>query len=207
MNRPADAIQRYAFADRAMHWLIALGFILAALSGLVLFHPSMFFLSHLFGGGTWTRILHPFLGLFMAFFFFSFALKIWRHNLIGADDRRWLAKAAVVMAGHEEGVPDAGKYNAGQKVLFWLLALCMLGLLLTGFVFWRPYLAGYFPIWLVRIATLLHAVSAAGLIMLVLGHIYMSIWTTYSIRAMMFGWVTRAWAKKHHAAWYREMTR
>jgi len=207
MNRPVDAIQRYGFADRAMHWLIALGFILAALSGLVLFHPSMFFLSHLFGGGTWTRILHPFLGLFMAFFFFSFALKIWRHNLIGADDRRWLAKAAVVMAGHEEGVPDAGKYNAGQKVLFWLLALCMLGLLLTGFVFWRPYLAGYFPIWLVRIAPLLHAVSAAGLIMLVLGHIYMSIWTTYSIRAMMFGWVTRAWAKKHHAAWYREMTR
>jgi len=207
MNRPADAIQRHDFADRVMHWLTALGFFLAGLSGLAFFHPSMFFLSHLFGGGTWTRILHPLLGLFMALFFFAFALRHVRHNLIDANDRRWLANAHVVMAGHEEGVPDQGKYNAGQKVLYWLLVLCMLGLLVTGFFFWRPYFADFFPIWLVRLATLLHAVCAAGLILLVLGHVYMSIWTTYSIRAMMFGWVTRAWAKKHHAAWYREVRR
>ena len=42
------------------------------------------------------------------------------------------------MADHEEHAPPAGRYNAGQKVLFWLLTLCMLGLFVTGFCFWRP---------------------------------------------------------------------
>ena len=40
-------------------------FILAALSGLAFFHPALFFLTDLFGGGPWTRILHPFIGVVM----------------------------------------------------------------------------------------------------------------------------------------------
>ncbi|MGF6919625.1 cytochrome b subunit of formate dehydrogenase [Paraburkholderia sp. 40] len=38
---------------------------LLALSGLALFHPSMFWLTALFGGGQWTRVLHPFVGVVM----------------------------------------------------------------------------------------------------------------------------------------------
>jgi formate dehydrogenase subunit gamma len=37
--------------------------VLLALSGLALFHPAMFWLTALFGGGQWTRILHPFIGV------------------------------------------------------------------------------------------------------------------------------------------------
>ena len=59
MHPPPDAIQRYEYLDRASHWLLAIFFFLAALSGLAFFHPSMFWLTHLFGGGTWSRILHP----------------------------------------------------------------------------------------------------------------------------------------------------
>jgi len=43
------------------HWAIALLFFLAALSGLAFFHPALFFLGNLFGGGPWTRILSPLL--------------------------------------------------------------------------------------------------------------------------------------------------
>ncbi|HTS22443.1 MAG TPA: formate dehydrogenase subunit gamma [Casimicrobiaceae bacterium] len=207
MHAPPGAIERYVYVERASHWLLAIFFFLAGLSGLAFFHPSMFWMTNLFGGGPWTRILHPFLGLVMAVFFIALALRVWHHNIVDASDKEWLKHAGDVMAGHEERAPPAGKYNAGQKLLFWFLALCMLGLLVTGFVFWRPYFAGAFPIWLVRLATLLHALAATGLILLVIGHIYMSLWTTGSIRAMTQGWVTRRWALLNHPRWYREVTK
>jgi len=58
-NERRATVERYSSGERTNHWLIALGFVLAALSGLALFHPALFWLSNLFGGGPWTRILHP----------------------------------------------------------------------------------------------------------------------------------------------------
>lgn len=60
------------------------------------------------------------------------------------------------------------------------------------------------PVTLIRLASLLHAVCALGLILLVMGHIYMSFWTKESIRAMTQGWVTRKWARSNHRAWHDE---
>jgi formate dehydrogenase subunit gamma len=42
-----------------------------------------------------------------------------------------------------------------------------------------------------------------GLIIL---HVYAAIWTRGTIRAMLYGTVTRAWAKQHHRGWYRKVT-
>jgi formate dehydrogenase subunit gamma len=41
---------------------------------------------------------------------------------------------------------------------------------------------------------------------LIMVHVYAAIWTKGTIRAMWYGTVTRAWAKQHHRAWYRQMT-
>jgi cytochrome b subunit of formate dehydrogenase len=40
-----------------------------------LFHPALFFLSGLFGGGIWTRILHPWLGLALVVTFTGLFLR------------------------------------------------------------------------------------------------------------------------------------
>ncbi|MDC6711371.1 formate dehydrogenase cytochrome b556 subunit, partial [Leclercia adecarboxylata] len=58
-------LRRYEDRDRMNHWFIALMFVLAGLSGLAFFHPSLYFFSALFGGGVWARILHPFFGVIM----------------------------------------------------------------------------------------------------------------------------------------------
>jgi formate dehydrogenase subunit gamma len=203
----AGRIQRYSTGERSTHWIVAGCFVLAALSGLALLHPSMFFFSSLFGGGPWTRILHPFVGLVMFVAFALFALRHMADNAIGDNDRKWLGQWRDIAANRMDRLPEAGKYNAGQKVLFWLLVLLMLLLVATGFLFWRPWFAQYFPISIVRFATLLHAASAIGLILLIIGHIYMAIWTRHSIRAMIRGWVTPRWARHHHPAWYREVTK
>jgi len=201
-----DQIQRYEPSDRVNHWLVAITFVLLALSGLALFHPSMFFLTNLLGGGPWTRILHPFIGLVMFFSFLTFALRFWRHNLIDDKDEQWLKHWQDIVNKREDKVPEAGRYNAGQKVLFWVMAGCLAVLLVTGIVMWRPYFAPAFNITVIRIAVVLHAIAAFVLILGIMVHIYAAIWVKGSVRAMTRGYVTRNWARKHHPAWYKEVT-
>ena len=38
-------IRRYTARERSNHWLVAILFVMAALSGLALFHPAFFFFS------------------------------------------------------------------------------------------------------------------------------------------------------------------
>jgi formate dehydrogenase subunit gamma len=200
-----DTITRYTANDRTNHWLTAIAFVLAALSGLALFHPSLFGLSSLFGGGPWTRILHPFIGLFMVLAFVFLASRFWGHNYLQPRDWQWMRQIQDVVVNREDRLPEVGRYNGGQKLLFWTLVLCLAGLLLSGIVIWRAYFAFYFPIEVVRIASILHAVCAFVLICSILVHIYAGIWVKGSVHAMTRGTVTPGWAWKHHRAWYREM--
>ena len=202
-----EQIPRYTANERTNHWLIAISFILAALSGLALFHPAMFWLSALLGGGPWTRILHPFIGVFMFVAFFLLAARMWSHNRFEPRDRQWLRQMDDVLHNREEGLPEVGRYNAGQKLLFFALVGCMIGLLLTGIAMWRPWLAPLFPIDVIRVASLLHAFFGAVLIGLIIVHIYAAFWIKGAMGAMLRGRVSRAWAFKHHRAWLREVDR
>jgi formate dehydrogenase subunit gamma len=200
-------IERYRPVDRFNHWLIALTFILLALSGLALFHPSMFWLTALLGGGQWTRILHPWIGVVMFVAFLLLVLRFAGDNGMGRNDWRWLGRIRDVATNREENLPEMGRYNAGQKLLFWALLVLMLALLLSGIVIWYQYFAPYFTIEQRRVAVVVHAVSAFLIILGIIIHIYSAIWLKGSIPAMTRGTVTRAWAGKHHPAWYRQITR
>jgi thiosulfate reductase cytochrome b subunit len=127
-----DLILRYETAERVNHWLVAITFVLLALSGLALFHPSMFFFTHLFGGGTWARILHPFIGLVMFVAFVALAIRFWPDNRMDANDKQWFKQWQDVIANREENLPPVGRYNAAQKALFWVMVACMILLLVTA---------------------------------------------------------------------------
>lgn len=200
-------IQRYTERERMNHWVIAILFFMAGLSGLAFFHPAMFWLTNLFGGGPWTRILHPFLGVLMFLSFAGLMAKVWHHNRITDADKKWLTAVSEVVSGREENLQEVGRYNGGQKVLFWIMVACMFVLLVSGIMFWQPWFADSFPIGLRRLAVLLHAFSAAVLIIGVIVHVYAAIWVKGTIRAMTRGTVSEAWARKHHPAWYREVSR
>ena len=199
------AIERYNATDRMNHWLVALTFILLALSGLALFHPSMFWLTNLLGGGTWTRILHPFIGVVMFVSFAALAMKFWQHNKLTDSDRQWLRQWRDVMNKREEKLPEVGRYNGGQKALFWVMVACLIVLLLSGIVIWQPYFTPAFHVTIVRIASVLHALAAFVLILGIIAHVYAALWVKGTVGAMTRGTVTRAWARKHHPGWYREV--
>ena len=79
-------------------------------------------------------------------------------------------------------------------------------LLLSGVVIWRAYFSHLFGIEVIRLSALAHALAAFVLILSIIVHIYAGIWIKGSIGAMLHGWVSRAWARKHHELWYREVT-
>jgi formate dehydrogenase subunit gamma len=199
----ARLIQRYPDRTRMNHWAVALLFLCAGLSGLAFFHPALYFLTMFFGGGTWTRILHPFFGVLMVLGFVLLFAQVWRENVWRASDRAWLAHAGAMLAGDTREPDETGKYNAGQKLVFWAFAVSLLLLFVTGFVFWQPWFADAFPVWLRRIAVVVHAVSAVVLVLSVIVHVYAAIWVQGTMRAMTRGTVTEGWARHHHPRWYR----
>lgn len=199
-------ILRYKDSTRMNHWFVALLFFAAALSGLALFHPTLFFFSNLFGGGQLTRILHPFMGVLMVLGFIVLFFTVWRENLIGRADREWLRHAGDMLKGQKENMPAVGKYNAGQKLVFWAFAVSLLLLLVTGFMFWAPYFFHLVPVTLRRLAILVHSVSAVVLVLSVIVHVYAAIWVKGTTRAMTRGTVTDRWARLNHPLWHREMT-
>jgi formate dehydrogenase subunit gamma len=203
IRNPKD-LQRYTARERSNHWLVGICFILLALSGLAFFHPAFYPLAMLFGGGTWARILHPYIGVVLAISFAAMFLRFRALNAMTPTDWEWVRRVREMADGDDQKMPAQGKYNGGQKLLFWILSACVLLLVISGLVIWRAWFN--LPVGLVRAAAVVHAVSATVMIGFIIIHIYAAIWTKGTIRAMWYGTVTRAWAKQHHRAWYRQIT-
>jgi len=198
-------IVRYTPNERTNHWITAITFVLLALSGLPMFHPAMSFLYFVLGGGQWTRILHPFVGVVMFLSFLILMLRFWHHNYLDKDDMQWMKQVGDVLNNREDRLPEIGRYNAGQKVLFFVMVACLLLLLVSGIVIWRRYFSFYFPIGIIRLASVVHAIAAWLLIIGIVVHIYAAIWVKGSVGAMVRGTVTYGWARKHHPRWFREI--
>ncbi|WP_192457530.1 formate dehydrogenase cytochrome b556 subunit [Musicola keenii] len=198
-----NRIQRYSAPERINHWIVAFCFVFAALSGLGFFFPSFNWLMNVLGTPQLARVLHPFVGVVMFVAFLLMFFRYWKHNLIQRDDIEW-AKNIHKIARNEE-VGDTGRYNFGQKCVFWLAIISLLLLLGSGVVIWRPYFAPAFSIPVIRAALVVHSVAAVGLILVIMVHIYAALWVKGTITAMVEGWVSTSWAKKHHPRWYREL--
>lgn len=198
-------VDRYSGGARINHWITATSLVLLALSGLALFHPSLFFLTGLFGGGQATRAIHPWIGVLLFFSFTGLFVRFWRANLWKAEDGTWLARLKDVLSGHEERLPEVGKYNAGQKAVFWGMSFLILVLIASGFAIWDQYFAAYTTVDQKRIAVLLHAVAAVTIICIWIVHVYAAIWVRGTISAMTRGRVTGGWAWRHHRKWLREL--
>jgi formate dehydrogenase subunit gamma len=204
MIRDPRDLQRYTAHERANHWLVGICFILLALSGLAFFHPAFWPLAQLFGGGTWARILHPYIGLVLVLSFLGLFFRLMALNAMAPGDWQWVRRVREMVDGDDHNMPEQGKYNGGQKLLFWILAGCVALLAVSGLPLWRAWFD--LPVGLVRVAAVIHAATAAVMIAFIIVHIYAAIWTRGTIRAMWYGTVTRAWAKQHHRAWYRQVT-
>ncbi len=197
-------ILRHKFLARVSHWFLVIAFFTTALTGVAFFFPDFAWLTEILGTPQLARAIHPFTGIIMFIAFIILAIVYAHHNIPEKNDIRWLKGIVEVLKGNEHDVAYNGKYNLGQKMLFWTLNLAMITLLVTGIIMWRKYFSHNFSIPVLRWAIVLHSASAFMLFTGIMVHIYMAFWVKGSIRAMVEGWVTVRWAKKHHPKWYNE---
>src|SRR6201987_3160950 len=123
MRYPRGTLIRNTTAARINHWITGGCFVLLMLSGLAMFHPLLYFLSNLFGGGQWTRAVHPWIGIVLLLSYTGLIIQFWRDNFWTSDDIAWMRAFDRVVANEEEGVPEVPRFNAGQKFVFWAMAL------------------------------------------------------------------------------------
>ena len=203
-------LQRFTYAERLIHWVAGLSFVFLLFTGLAFSHPRLFWITTLVGGGPTARVLHPWMGVL---FTGSMAVMflIWAKEMgIQQQDRAWL-KAVKHYALHDKDkVPPAGKYNAGQKLFFWSMALLGVAYIVTGIPLWMPGGAlGLGPFYggVVNGMRLVHYLStvAGGLLLIV--HVYLgTIAYPGTLRGMLHGSVSRPWAKLHHPLWQKEQS-
>ena len=198
-------VPRYTGLQRVNHWITAILFTLLTLSGLAMFTPYLYSLTGLFGGGQATRAIHPWFGVALVVSFALLFLRFWRLNIPNKDDLDWSMKIGDVVTNREDRLPELGKYNAGQKMVFWGQTALIASMFVTGLVIWNTYFGSYTTIETQRWALLGHSMAAVIAIAIIVVHIYAGIWVRGTGRAMMRGTVTGGWAYRHHRKWFRQM--
>ena len=125
-------------------------------------------------------------------------------------DRAWLKSMKHYAVHDKDKVPPAGKYNGGQKLFFWSMAVFGIAYLVTGIPLWMPGGAlGLGPFYggVVNAMRLVHYVTTVfgGLLLIV--HVYLgTIAYPGTFGGMLHGSVSRAWAKLHHPLWQKEQS-
>ena len=195
-------IVRYAFRERIVHWIAAVSYVYLLLTGLAFWTPALYWIAIVLGGGFLTRAVHPWVGvLFAAAVLWMFA--IWRRDMRAtAADREWRRAMAHYIRNEDDRVPGAGRFNYGQKTLFWVMVWSTLVLLVSGVLLWFPDAIPGGLRAVREAAILLHAIAALVTVGAFIVHLYMGLAVVPGgLAAMLHGEVSEQWARHHHPLW------
>ena len=218
--RSGRRIKRWSWLDRLVHWVTAISFIMLAITGLSMLIGKLVLIPLLGkqGFSLWAQAsitIHNVVGLvFTVGILMMILLWVW-YNIPNATDLKWFRQGGGLLSHNH---PPAGRFNGGEKVWFWLVALAGLGVSLTGLVMVAPGYGVEIPSWAsflplvegsrvqMQQANLIHAVLAIGWTAVALGHIYIgTAGTEGALEGMSSGYVSTEWAKQHHDQWYDEV--
>ena len=204
-GRSGKKVKRFTALERFSHWLTAVSFVVLGLTGLNITFGKLLLLP-LIGPEAFSacaqagKYAHNFVGFsFMVGLFLIVALWL-KDNIPKRVDIDWLKEGGGFI---ESKHAPAGRFNAGEKMVFWLAlgagtALAVSGLLLL-FPFYGTNIAS------MQIAQVVHAIVALLFIALILAHIYIgTVGMEGAFEAMGTGEVDLNWAKEHHDQWLAE---
>ncbi|KFZ37417.1 formate dehydrogenase [Shewanella mangrovi] len=198
MSNNKELIVRHKLIDRLCHWTIVFVGLVTFLTGFSFFFPSFQWLSGIVGTPQLAKIMHPFFGIVMVALLAVMLMRYYGHNKWNKYDLPWMKAVVWVLLQKEDNIPPVGHYNPGQKMLFRSFVIFVIAFIVTGIMMWQPYFAPMFAPETVNWATLIH--SACGILMLIalVVHVWMACWIEGSITGMLYGKVSKAWARKHH---------
>lgn len=223
-----QVIERFNSLERFSHWLTAVSFIVLGLSGLNMLY-GRYVLRPVLGADLFADLtrIGKFLHNYLAFAFMLgllLILVLWlKDNVPNRYDLVWLAKGGGLFG---KGVhPPSRKFNAGQKLIFWIVILGGASISLTGIALMFPFTLEYFgatfavlnlfgaglptdltPMQEMQLSQLWHAVLGLILIAVIIAHIYIgSLGMEGAFDAMGTGLVDLNWAREHHDLWVEEV--
>jgi formate dehydrogenase subunit gamma len=204
-GRSGRTVVRFNGAERFVHWMTATCFVVLALSGLnitfgrplllPLMSPEAFTI-----WSEWAKYAHNYLS-------FPFTLGviliflIWiAGNIPNRVDIEWFKRGGGIVA-HDH--PPAGRFNGGQKLIYWIVVLGGGAMAVSGYVLIFPFYGT--SIKTMQDAEIVHGVIAMLFIAAMLGHIYIgTIGMEGAFEAMGTGTVDANWAREHHSLWFEE---
>jgi formate dehydrogenase subunit gamma len=204
-GRSGLTIVRFNAAERFVHWMTAVCFVILALSGLNITFGRPLLLplmspENFTAWSEWAKYAHnylsfPFtLGVVLIFFMWIAG------NIPNRVDVEWLKRGGG-MVGHDH--PPAYRFNAGQKMIYWIVVLGGTAVAVSGYVLIFPFYGT--DIQTMQNAEMVHGVIAMLFIAAMLGHIYIgTIGMEGAFEAMGTGTVDVNWAKEHHDLWLKE---
>jgi formate dehydrogenase subunit gamma len=200
-------VQRFNGVERFVHWFTASSFIVLALTGLnVTFGRHV--LLPLLGPDLFSNVSLAFKYAhnYVAFAFMIgvvLTFVIWViYNLPSRQDLEWIAAGGGLFRRGEH--PPAGKFNAGQKVIFWSVIIGGVALSVTGLYMLFPFQFG--DIHSQQLMTVIHAIVSLVLIAIIIAHIYIgTLGMEGAFDAMSTGQVDENWAREHHSVWYAQL--
>jgi len=204
-GRSGRTVVRFNAFERAVHWMTATCFIILALSGLnITFGKGL--LLPLIGPNAFTawseaaKYAHNFLSFPFTIGVVLILLMWIGGNLPSKVDAEWIKRGGGIIGGDH---PPAYRFNAGQKMIYWIVVLGGGAAAASGYVLMFPFyvtdIAG------MQLAQIVHATVGVLFVAAMLAHIYIgTIGMEGAFEAMGEGTVDVNWAKQHHRLWLEE---
>jgi formate dehydrogenase subunit gamma len=204
-GRSGRIIVRFNAFERFVHWMTAVCFVVLALSGLnitfgrplllPLMSPESFT-----AWSEWAKYAHNYLSFPFTLGVVLIFLMWLGGNLPTRVDLEWLKRGGG-MIGHDH--PPAYRFNAGQKLIYWVVVLGGGAAAVSGYLLIFPFYGT--TIETMQRAEMIHGIVAMLFIATMLAHIYIgTIGMEGAFEAMGSGTVDLNWAKEHHSLWLEE---
>jgi formate dehydrogenase subunit gamma len=205
-GRSGRTVTRFNGVERFIHWLTAGTFIVLALSGLNITFGKNLLLPIMSPEAftalsQWGKYAHNYLSFpFTIGLVFIFLLWI-KDNIPSGLDVEWIKQGGGIVGNKH---PLARRFNAGQKIIYWLVVLAGAAIAITGYIMMFPFYGGT-TIEGMQLATVIHGIVGVLLIAVMLAHIYIgTIGMEGAFEAMGTGEVDLNWAEEHHKLWVDE---
>jgi formate dehydrogenase subunit gamma len=191
--------------ERFVHWMLAISCLLLCYTGLGMMFESLNVLGVIMGGLKGMKIVHNFTAIIFTVALILAIQMWWREAglFVFPEDWEWIKDAGGYL-WKVDHVAEVGKYNPGQKAFFLTVALFGALMVVTGFFMWLQ--PGFLPMEALRWMYPLHVLGFVVIFAFFFIHLYLgTIGSPGSLPAMTGGWVTKAWLKKQHPKWLKEM--
>ncbi|PKM78773.1 MAG: hypothetical protein CVU90_00430 [Firmicutes bacterium HGW-Firmicutes-15] len=186
----SEVVKRFNRAELFFHWVKIIAFLILVGSGLVLAFNAR--------EESHPALPHALVGIGLLFIFIVYLIAWFKYVLFRNYDWIWFKNLGGYLSQESPSLP-AGRFNAGQKVFFWLILLFLIGLLVTAIAMEH----GEYPMapWYAKVMSI-HGFLAGLMTAMIIAHAYLSILVNpNTIQVLFRGKISRSYVEHHHPNW------